>query len=81
MRSSALAVLLLASLAPAHALAQEGNGDRLARLGAVFPEVDRLIRSFEGEADGITTDQVIDELVRSVPSRPQPVEQAVQGSR
>jgi len=41
----------------------------------------RMIRSFEGEADGVTTDQVIDELVRTVPTRPQPVEQAVQGSQ
>jgi MoxR-like ATPase len=41
----------------------------------------RMIRSFEGEADGITTDQVIDELVRSVPTRPASVEQVVQGSR
>ena len=37
----------------------------------------RLIRSFEGEADGITTDQVIDELVKSVPTRPDNVEQAM----
>jgi MoxR-like ATPase len=37
----------------------------------------RLIRSFEGEADGITTDQVIAALLEAVPSRPEPVEQAV----
>jgi MoxR-like ATPase len=37
----------------------------------------RLIRSFEGEASGVTTDQVVEELVRAVPSRPQPVEQAI----
>lgn len=37
----------------------------------------RLIRSFEGEADGITTDQVVDELVKSVPTRPDNVEQAM----
>ena len=41
----------------------------------------RMIRSFEGEADGITTDQVIEELTRLVPTRPGAVEQAVQGSR
>ena len=40
----------------------------------------RLIRSFEGEADGVTTDQVIRELVSTVPTRPEPVEQAVQRS-
>ena len=34
----------------------------------------RMIRSFEGEADGITTDQVIDELVATVPTRPAAVE-------
>jgi MoxR-like ATPase len=37
----------------------------------------RLIRSFEGEADGVTTDQVIAELVKTVPTRPEAVEQAV----
>ena len=37
----------------------------------------RLIRSFEGEADGVTTDAVITELVRAVPSRPESVEAAV----
>ena len=39
----------------------------------------RLIRSFEGEADGVTTDQVVEELVRTVPTRPETVERAVQG--
>ncbi len=38
----------------------------------------RLIRSFEGEADGITTDQVIRQLVETVATRPEPVEKAVQ---
>ena len=37
----------------------------------------RLIRSFEGEADGVTTDQVVSALVRDVPTRPPQVEQAV----
>lgn len=40
----------------------------------------RIIRSFEGEADGITTDQVVAALVESVPIRPEPVEQVVQKS-
>jgi MoxR-like ATPase len=40
----------------------------------------RLIRSFEGEADGVTTDQIISELLKSVPTRPEPVEQAVRAS-
>jgi MoxR-like ATPase len=39
----------------------------------------RLIRSFEGEADGITTDQVVQELVKTVLTRPADVERAVQG--
>ncbi len=39
----------------------------------------RILPSFEGEADGITTDSVIDELVKTVPSRPEGVERAVQG--
>ncbi len=34
----------------------------------------RMIRSFEGEAEGITTDQVIDALLTSVPTRPGQVE-------
>ncbi|MBK8253441.1 MAG: AAA family ATPase [Polyangiaceae bacterium] len=37
----------------------------------------RLIRSFEGEADGITTDQVVAALVEQVPTRPENVEKAV----
>jgi MoxR-like ATPase len=37
----------------------------------------RLIRSFEGEADGITTDQVVEALVSSVSTRPENVEQAM----
>lgn len=40
----------------------------------------RLIRSFEGEADGVTTDQVIAELLRTVPTRPEAVERMIQGS-
>jgi MoxR-like ATPase len=37
----------------------------------------RLIRSFEGEADGITTDQVVSALVEAVPTRPEAVEKAM----
>ena len=37
----------------------------------------RLIRSFEGEAEGISTDRVLSELIESVPSRPANVEEAV----
>jgi MoxR-like ATPase len=37
----------------------------------------RIIRSFEGEADGVSTDQIVAELVSSVPTRPAPVEQTL----
>ena len=36
----------------------------------------RMIRSFEGEADGITTDQVAEALIEHVPARPEQVERA-----
>jgi MoxR-like ATPase len=36
----------------------------------------RLIRSFEGEADGVSTDDVVDALVSAVPQRPAEVEKA-----
>jgi MoxR-like ATPase len=39
----------------------------------------RLIRSFEGEAEGLSPDQVIAEVVRQVPVRPDAVERAVRG--
>jgi MoxR-like ATPase len=37
----------------------------------------RVLRSFEGEAEGISTDRVIGELVESVAARPEAVERAV----
>ena len=37
----------------------------------------RLIRSFEGEADGVTTDQVVGALIEAVPSHPEQVQQAM----
>ncbi|MFO0660933.1 MAG: AAA family ATPase [Polyangiaceae bacterium] len=40
----------------------------------------RLIRSFEGEADGVTTDQAVEILLKEVPTRPDAVEQAVRTS-
>ncbi len=39
----------------------------------------RILRSFEGEADGISADQIVDELVKMVPTLPAAVDQAVQG--
>lgn len=39
----------------------------------------RILRSFEGEADGVSTDQVVEELLSSVPTLPEAVEKAVQG--
>jgi MoxR-like ATPase len=40
----------------------------------------RILRSFEGEADGVTTDQVVRELIQHVATRPEPVERAVAGN-
>ncbi len=37
----------------------------------------RLLRSFEGESEGVTTDRVVEALIAEVPTRPGPVEQAV----
>jgi MoxR-like ATPase len=39
----------------------------------------RLLRSFEGEADGVTPDRIIDELVQTVPMRRELVERTAQG--
>jgi MoxR-like ATPase len=36
-----------------------------------------MIRSFEGEAEGITTDQVVAALVEAIEARPEPVAQAI----
>ncbi|HWA77943.1 MAG TPA: AAA family ATPase [Polyangiaceae bacterium] len=38
----------------------------------------RILRSFEGEADAVSTDQVVEELLRLVPTLPEAVERAVQ---
>jgi MoxR-like ATPase len=54
-------------------------GFRDIELGARAVLRHRLIRSFEGEADGITTEQVTGELLRSVRARPPGVEAVVQG--
>ena len=40
----------------------------------------RILRSFEGEADGVTPDQIVAELVTLVPTRPEVVERALQGN-
>jgi len=37
----------------------------------------RIIRSFEGEADGVTTDDIVRVLLQAVPCRPEAVDQAV----
>jgi len=37
----------------------------------------RLIRSFEGEADGVATDQIVTVLLEHVPTRPESVERTV----
>jgi MoxR-like ATPase len=53
-----------------------------ADLGRVAKPVlrHRLIRSFEGEADGVTTDQIVEAMVAHVPARPEAVEQALSKS-
>jgi hypothetical protein len=38
------------------------------------------LRSFEGEADNVSTDAVIEDLLANVPTRPEAVERAVQGT-
>jgi MoxR-like ATPase len=40
----------------------------------------RILRSFEGEAEGVSSDRVIEELLSLVPTLPEPVARAVQGS-
>jgi len=39
----------------------------------------RILLSFEGEAEGVSCDQIVRELLSSVPTRPVAVERAVQG--
>ncbi|MEP7049740.1 MAG: AAA family ATPase [Pseudomonadota bacterium] len=39
----------------------------------------RILRSFEGEADGVSCDQIVHELLGVVPTRPEAVERAAQG--
>jgi MoxR-like ATPase len=39
----------------------------------------RILLSFEGEADGVSCDQIVRELLRAVPTRPEAVERAAQG--
>jgi MoxR-like ATPase len=39
----------------------------------------RILRSFEGEADGISADRVIEELIATVPTLPEAVERAARG--
>jgi len=41
----------------------------------------RMIRSFEGEADGITTDAVVDAVLGTIPARPTEVTREVAASR
>jgi MoxR-like ATPase len=39
----------------------------------------RILLSFEGEADGVSTDQIVRELLGAIATRPEVVERAVQG--
>jgi MoxR-like ATPase len=40
----------------------------------------RILLSFDGEADGVSSDQIVSELLASVPTRPEAVERAAQGT-
>ena len=58
----------------------DGRGHvAFADVARVAPPVlrHRVIRSFEGEAEGIAVDRVLAELLETVPSRPEGVERAV----
>src|SRR5205823_12586485 len=61
-----------------------------ARMHAGFEDVQRvakpslrhrMIRSFEGEADGVTTDAVVDSVLSTIASRPADVSREVQATR
>ena len=61
-----------------------------ARMHASFEDIQkvakpalrhRMIRSFEGEADGVSTDQVVDAVLAAIPSRPADVTREVAASR
>ncbi|MGZ3456578.1 MAG: AAA family ATPase [Polyangiales bacterium] len=61
-----------------------------ARMHAGFEDVQRvakpalrhrMIRSFEGEADGVTTDAVVESVLATIPSRPADVGREVAASR
>jgi MoxR-like ATPase len=61
-----------------------------ARMHAGFEDVQRvakpslrhrMIRSFEGEADGVTTDAVVDAVLATIPSRPADIGREVAASR
>ena len=56
--------------------AQEAVRTTLADIERVAKPVlrHRLIRSFEGEADGVTTDRVTEALLLAVPTLPEKVE-------
>jgi MoxR-like ATPase len=41
----------------------------------------RLIRSFEGEADGVTTDAIVDGVLAAIPTRPAEVAREVSAAR
>jgi MoxR-like ATPase len=61
-----------------------------ARMHAAFEDVQgvakpalrhRMIRSFEGEADGISTDAIVDAVLAAIPARPAEVSREVAASR
>ncbi|HEY8944591.1 MAG TPA: AAA family ATPase [Polyangiaceae bacterium] len=66
--------------AKARALLEGRAHAAFADVQAAAPSVlrHRILRSFEGEADGITTDAIVAELIANVAVRPSGVERAVQ---
>jgi hypothetical protein len=53
----------------------------IARVGQDEVIEQGMIRSFEGEADGITTDAVVDAVLSSIPTRPAEVSREVAAAR
>jgi MoxR-like ATPase len=76
--------------AQALVLGAKASAIATARMHAAFEDIQRvakpalrhrMIRSFEGEADGITTDQVVDAVIAAIPARPMDVSREVAAAR
>jgi MoxR-like ATPase len=76
--------------AQALVLGAKASAITAARMHAAFEDVQRvakpalrhrMIRSFEGEADGVSTDMVVDAVLAAIPARPAEVSREVAASR